>query len=128
MDKEINEYKSVAENLENLNRPVTAFVSFVREEGIVRACELSEQGDDPTSPYHIQFLGEKLEFIQSNEPTDIIWENRHFTMAERIFKSTQVAGVIAFLLLCSFMVIYNIKQGAVASSKKYSAANCEILH
>lgn len=79
----------VDEKLENLKngilrnheddilRPVTAFITFETQEGHERALKYEkkfypwQRGESKT------LLGEKLILEQAEEPSDIIWENRH---------------------------------------------------
>lgn len=127
INKEIDDYKKKEENIDALNRPVTAFVSFVREEGVERALALKDKGVDQTSPYYKEFLGERLQFDDGCEPTDIIWENRHFTSTQRMVRGSIVAGVIGLLLLLSFITIYIMKTSSTSNAKKYPACDCEEL-
>jgi len=48
------------------------------------------------------FLGEKLEFKKASEPSDIIWENRHFTPGYRRRKAAVAWSILMLVLLLSF--------------------------
>lgn len=70
--------------LEKFYRPVTAFLTFENEEGLNRMAaynELIESSDEYIG--YDKLLGCPLEIDDASEPTDIIWENRHFTAWER---------------------------------------------
>lgn len=60
--------------IDKLQRPVSAFVTLETEEAYNRAL----QYNDPALP-QMKFLGQEIELQAASEPTDIIWENRHFT-------------------------------------------------
>jgi hypothetical protein len=69
-----------AKHLEKYNRPVTAFLTFENEEGLNRMKSYNDVvwSDEQFEEYR-HFLGEELDYDDAAEPTDIIWENRHFT-------------------------------------------------
>jgi len=60
----------VEDDYDSLIRPTAAFIIFEEEEGAAQA--LKTVGDDR------KLMGLPLKFTQASEPTDIIWENRHF--------------------------------------------------
>ena len=64
--------------LDKLQRPVSVFATFRSEEGYQRACHYNDK-ELPQRPV----CGQVLELQEASEPTDIIWENRHFTPAQR---------------------------------------------
>lgn len=47
-----------------------------------------------------------MKFINASEPTDIIWENRHYTNWDYIKRQTFAFIIIAILLFGSFIVVY----------------------
>ena len=86
--RSINERIDSARNdpvkLDKFYRPVTAFLTFENEEGLNRMAaynELIETSDEYIG--YDKLLGCPLEIDDASEPTDIIWENRHFTSWER---------------------------------------------
>jgi hypothetical protein len=61
-------------------RPVTAFLTFENEEGLNRMLAYNEAvSADPELAEFKTLLGAPLDIEEASEPTDIIWENRHFT-------------------------------------------------
>jgi len=73
IETEINELKE--KKLEKLKTPISAFVTFESEEGQCRALKLKDFPDLATL-----IVGtEPIEFKQTVEPSDIIWENRHIS-------------------------------------------------
>jgi hypothetical protein len=68
-----------------------------------------------------KFLEEPLEFIEATEPTNIIWENRHYDDIHYAKEGLKVFILVACLLAVSFMTIYFFKSDAIAQARKYPA-------
>lgn len=49
------------------------------EEGKCRADLYNETVETSGYRHYQTLLGEKIDLVPASEPTDIIWENRHFT-------------------------------------------------
>ena len=115
-----------SKNLDKYIRPVSAFLTFENEEGLNRCLNYNETvGDFEEYADFKTFLGEEIDIQEASEPTDIIWENRHFTSLER-FKRTIIVMLIVFLLLCvSFVVIFLCSHAANKPLLKYPAINCD---
>jgi hypothetical protein len=92
---------------------VSAFVTFENEEGYQRFLSLRERGS------RIQILGERPTLSEATEPTNIIWENRHFTGFQRAIKSMVVTLIIAILLCISFIIILALKEVILIAKSKY---------
>jgi hypothetical protein len=75
-------------------------------------------------------LGQTLNFEDAAEPTDIIWENRHFTGFERFKRTLIVIGVVFLLLFLSFIIIFTCSAMAAKPVLKYpqSALICGNLY
>ncbi len=124
IDKELDEYKT--NNYEMLNRPVTAFIIMESEEGLNRAKQYEELVKDDDQYAEIRnFHGEKLSFDDASEPTDIIWENRHFTKFDRLKRGTGVFLVIAFCLAISFVLIFMCSSFSVGKLTMYPIVDCK---
>ena len=69
-----------------------------------------------------------MRFKEASEPTDIIWENRHFTTFDYC-KRGLIAGIIILILLGgSFVVIYYVSAASEKVSKVFpSAINCDLV-
>ncbi len=127
IEEKIDVYKK--ENFIDLNRPVTAFLSFESEEGLNRAKNYAEiVNSDPRYAEWRLFLGQKIVIEEASEPTDIIWENRHFTDWQRMKRTFVVVIVIIILLLLSFMVLFVCSRKALQSRLKYPRVPCEELY
>lgn len=73
VDRENKKIKEIIdEERDNLIRPTAAFVIFEEEEGAAQALKFVAKNEDH------QAMGMPMKFTQASEPTDIIWENRHF--------------------------------------------------
>lgn len=113
INKEIDTLKSDHLTLKALNRPVTAFLTFENEEGINRAKVYNDVVDADDQYADIRtLLGSRLEIEDAAEPTDIIWENRHFTTLQRFNRSMIVIGCVFVLLLISFAIIFSLTKAS----------------
>lgn len=72
-------------------------------------------------------LGKTLRFIDASEPTDIIWENRHFSNWDYIKRQTFAFVIIAILLLGSFIVVYIVAAYSSKIANTYPPVNCTTL-
>lgn len=70
----VQELFDSTEEFRELTRPTAAFVTFEDEDAKLLAmhANISQK----------EFTGQKLVFLETSEPTDIIWENRHWTAIE----------------------------------------------
>ena len=98
-----------------LIRPVDAFITFQQEDGMIIA-DSYEHMEKELMP---KFLGKTLEFIESTEPTNIIWENRHYDDTHYFKQGLKVLILVACLLAVSFITIYFFKSDAIAQARKY---------
>lgn len=97
----------------NISQAVTAFVTFEEEEGFHRC--LQEYPDlgwihRLFQPYYKRLHGKRLRFCPAPDPTDIIWENLHYSFLERFFRQLIVAFITLSFLLLSFVLIFVAKE------------------
>lgn len=125
VDEKINEFKKA--NHEDVSRPVTAFLTFENEEGFNRAKNYNEAvlNDENFAEYRT-LLGEQINIEEASEPTDIIWENRHFTSWDRLIRTIYVVCVVAVLLFISFMLIFMCSKKSVEGVLKYPKVDCKL--
>lgn len=89
---------------------MTAFITFETQEGHERALKYEkkfypwQRGESKT------LLGEKLILEQAEEPSDIIWENRHVNKKTQTIKSLIVALISIFILVGAFILYYYIRK------------------
>ena len=59
------------------------------------------------------------------EPTDIIWEHRHISEAERSIKKVLVFIVIIITLLISAFCVYSLERNVKLVKNKYASLECK---
>lgn len=62
---------------------------------------------------------------EASEPTDIIWENRHFSDLERFKRTLIVCAILFGVLCCSFALIYTAQKTALQMKQKYPKMKCD---
>ena len=123
INTQIDELNS--KNLAKYNRPVTAFLTFENEEGLNRCKAYTQVVESDDSFKHMEtILGEKVNFEDAAEPTDIIWENRRFTAVQRLQRTIIVTVCVLLLLLSSFSVIFICSSKSNEPLIKYPSQNC----
>ena len=107
------------ELLDKMQTPVSCFMSFETEEGKSRGELYNETVELEDYAHYRTFLGSEIDVKQASEPTDIIWENRHFTKSAR-FLRTIIVSFVVFLMLCvSFFLIFTAQKTSLAMKQKY---------
>lgn len=124
MDAKIDQY--IRDHMKDCARPVSCFLTFENEEGLNRAKNYNEtvQKDDQFADIR-KFCGVELGIEEASEPTDIIWENRHFTPMDRFYRALIVVAGVLGLLFLSFIIIFVLSVYSVQSSLKYPSVNCD---
>jgi len=125
IEVKINALKSA--EFEKLTTPCSVFMTFATEEGVNRALAYDEAIKNDENLAHLKhWVGEhEIEVQAASEPSDIIWENRHFTPNQRMKKSIVVYLIITILLLASFVVIFIFSNISAAALAKYPViADC----
>lgn len=82
-EEKLTQYKN--DNLDDLYQPRNFFCTFHMEYAYKKAIEMCQ----------MPLLGHDITIKQAVEPTDIIWENRHFRKTER-----RIRWVIAIIIMC----------------------------
>lgn len=62
-----------------MQTPVACFMTLETEEGKCRADEYNDTVQQSDYIRYRTFLGSEIDVKGASEPTDIIWENRHYT-------------------------------------------------
>jgi hypothetical protein len=65
---------------------------------------------------------------EASEPTDIIWENRHFTAKQRFHKRLIVYAIIIFMLSISGVIIFVCTNLSLKLKLKYPKVDCNIYY
>lgn len=131
IDNKINELKK--EKLEVFVRPCSVFMSFETEEGVQRALDFDRQVTE-TDDQSIKDLktwvsyngvDHEIEIQAASEPSDIIWENRHFTPQTRFKKTIITVIVIGLALFASFCTIFAGRQYQYKVINTYPKVDCD---
>lgn len=70
-------------------------------------------------------MGHEIDVKAASEPSDIIWENRHWTSSQRVYKKVFVYGVIIMILYSSFQTIFRLTKKSLAMSERYPYQLCD---
>lgn len=128
IDAKINEIKN--EHLVDLMTPCSVFMTFENEEGVNRAMNFNEAIEADANLQHLgRWLGDfKIEVQKASEPSDIIWENRHFTNGQRLKKKLIVILLMTLLLLSSFCLIFACASYSLKLIRVYPDVTCSELN
>jgi len=66
-----------------------------------------------------------MKFEKPSEPTDIIWENRHFTAKNYFFRELFAYLIIGVLLFGSLIGIYAISAYSAKLAAVFPPTNCD---
>ena len=124
IDSEINAIKD--RNLEAMTTPCSVFMTFENEEGVNRCLHSAEAIEYDKDLKHLKKWLDKFEIeIQpASEPTDIIWENRHFSRLQRLRKEIEASIAMFLMLAVSFSLIFICSQYSTKLLLRYPAVNC----
>jgi len=128
IEKQISDLKN--DQYDKLTRPVDAFITFEDEDGYIIAQEFEPEYTffGSQKPAKKEFMDDELFLHESTEPTNIIWENRHWTPADYAKRTAQVVAIIGGLLVCSFLAIYFCKSYAIDNAKVYPVIKAESIY
>jgi len=136
-------------NKAEYTRPVTAFVTFERQEGkdrclkyfcdpkTTKQIEVVDAIQNPGQVSEEQRVLEEVEKVllreniycySASEPSDILWENRHVTWKRRKINQMIVCCLSIIFLIVMFFLFVWMKSLAVANMFRYPATtNCESI-
>jgi len=100
------------EKFRDLTKPVEAFITFEEEDGSIvgQTYEAEYTFSGKRLPAKTKFMGQEFFLRESTEPTNIIWENMHFTSTEYIKRQALVFTAVALIVIISFSFMFWIKQ------------------
>ena len=109
--------------------PCSVFMTFENEEGVNRAINYNDTINQHERFEHLRYWLDKfqIKIEKAQEPSDIIWENRHFTETDRLKKRAIVGIAIALVLLFSFELMYFFSAYSVGLLAKYPPVMCSGL-
>ena len=111
-DQVVNE---LFQDFDALTVPTSAFITFEEEDGKIIALRNRTEA---------QLLGKRLRFLTASEPTDIIWENRHYTWWDYLKRQTIAFIIIAVLLFGSFIVVFLVAKSSSDVASTFPSVNC----
>lgn len=114
--------------LDLLQTPVSCFATFESEEGVNRARLYNAKTLDGLRQFPQKLLlKQDIEIQEASEPTDIIWENRHFTPTDRNIKRAIVYTIISIALAISAVIIYVMTKRSLELKFKYPKTDCSVF-
>jgi len=105
------------QNFDSLTVPTSAFITFESDDSASLA--------DMVGETDIHVMNQKMHFENCSEPTDIIWENRHFTNWDYIKRQGFAYFIIGILLVGSAVFIYWISAFSADLATVFPPVNCE---
>lgn len=115
MDGEIND---LFRDFESLTRPTAAFITFEEEDAMIIAKQI-QTGD--------LVLNQPFKMRVASEPTDIIWENRHFTEFDYFRRQIIAFIIIGVLLFGSFIVMYKVARTSAEIAREFPPTDCNAI-
>lgn len=103
------------QDFNSLTIPTSCFVTFESDD--YKEYALMYNGDKTV-------LGKPMKFHDASEPTDIIWENRHFTKTDYIKRQLCAFSIIALILGVSFIIIFVISAYSAKMASIFPVVNC----
>lgn len=73
------------------------------------------------------FLDQPMKFEETSEPTDIIWENRHWTAADIFGREIKAAIGVILAISLSAVFIYWVSSLSSSVKKVFPTVDCDIL-
>ena len=72
--------------------------------------------------------GQKFgKFSEPCEPTDVIWENRHWTFWQRKRREVTAYGVVLVILFFSFWFIFFLAAKSIWVTRVFPAVDCDTM-
>lgn len=104
------------QEFDSLTVPTAAFITFEADDSANLALDVinAEQ----------TIMGQEMKFDKPSEPTDIIWENRHFTAKNYFFRELFAYCIIGVLLMGSLIVIYAISAYSADLAAVFPPISC----
>lgn len=106
------------DDFDALTVPTAAFITFEEEDGKILALKTQTS---------TQLLSAPMKFKNASEPTDIIWENRHFTRTDYFKRQAFAFCVIFILLIGSFIVVYITANFSSKVANTYPQVDCDAI-
>jgi len=105
------------QDFDDLTVPVSAYITFCEEDSKIIALKNRSNKN---------IMG-VTKFKDASEPTDIIWENRHFTKADYFKRSMCAYLVMVALLLGSFILVFVVASYSSKIANTYPQVDCNTI-
>ena len=104
-------------------------MTFETEEGYNRAIEMDAtcKANPHLAPLQIWIEKYKFNIKAAAQPSDIIWENRHFTPWDRTKKAIIVWTVLALVLFANSMALFILTNISNRIVEKFPYVDCTTL-
>jgi|Transcript_26382 hypothetical protein len=119
MREEEQKINELFQDFDALTIPTSAFITFETDDSANFADMVVDSNDT--------LIGHEFKFDKCSEPTDIIWENRHFTNWDYIKRQTFAFVIIGILLFGSFIFIYWVSAFSAEMASVFPTTDCELL-
>ena len=123
MERQIDRLKSL--NLDGFVVPVSAFITFENQEGFERAQQFTGRRRCFKVEAERELMDMPLVFKRAPEPTNIIWENRHFTYLQQSWRAAAVALAVLLVLVGVFVLFFVLKTQVANTRGTYANVECE---
>mmetsp|Transcript_33793 Transcript_33793/g.44587 ORF Transcript_33793/g.44587 Transcript_33793/m.44587 type:complete len:597 (-) Transcript_33793:841-2631(-) len=104
------------QDFDKLTVPTDAVITFESDDFKEHALDYEGEG---------KVLGKEMRFADASEPTDIIWENRHFTRQDYFKRQLGAFIVIGLILFISFLIIFKISSYSAKVASVFPLVDCE---
>ena len=128
IDQKINELKD--NEFERITTPCSVFMTFETEEGYNRAIEMDATCKANPRFAHLQLWMEKqykFKIKEAAAPSDIIWENRHYTDWDRTKKAIVVWTALAGILFANSIALFILTTISNNIIEKFPPVDCATL-
>lgn len=105
------------QNFDKLTVSTSAFITFESDDSASFA--------DLVKDTELTVMNQKFHFVNCSEPTDIIWENRHYTNWDYIKRQAFAYFVIGILLIGSAIFIYWISAFSADLATVFPPTDCD---
>lgn len=115
------------EKFKELTKPVEAFITFEEEDGKIvgESFEAQYTFSGKRLPTETKILDQEFFLKESTEPTNIIWENMHFTPMDYYKRQALVFIAVALIVVVSFGFMFWFKQSTIKMFAKYPQVSCD---
>ncbi len=69
-----------------------------------------------------------MEFKEATEPTNIIWENLHIGLREKVLRRLYFVIVIILTLSATFCIIFYVEGLSAKINEKYTQVDCDQIN